>query len=944
MKKIIFLLSFYLLLQLLGYGQTSNLIHASYPLTGTELVRIVQSGNDRQTNLDSVKSFIGSGGGGAAGVSSFNGRTGAVTPQSGDYSGYFLSSITGYINANSPLSLGGSGTSGSPYSISIQQANTSQNGYISNTDWNTFNNKVTDGAYPPSNLGFIAGTSISMGYGLINASDAWTTAGCRYVNSYPTNVAVSGTGCRTAYRQLANYYMPASTPVSVINDCHFNNVRVTTGNAVRYATASTGQIACYAITHLQTGTIQFPYESTGILNTNITLSSSSGWTAATQSKMIDYGARAYWYQINSSTTRSGAAMGYKTSVVANETMTWAKVNGSTISVGTYGTDGSTNNWSRIQYAVDGVTIGTFTPNGLAYTGFVDGGTTDGLMNSAIIISGLVDTLHTVTLTFLDGGKPTAIDYIGGVITSAASKAAPYFLPDAYHMSNGAGIGYNYSGFVTTQATMGAATRYIDSAMAATFVNASIIPVRVNTNYSPATDATQVQSDGIHPTPKGISLIIPTFTSLIGEYQNQNNTNLISEPSTSRVGLIGSNPSMYFTSTTPYSVKSVVGTYGTYAFMSSNYDYANSSLNAFNSSYYTGLYSIGVTGSTTTHTWGSSTAANATPSSNMTFTQTGSNSILTIPQDAVAVDFQTPAGSGVYCYLGGYSTNSGLSWNRRQRDGRIDNSSYFTTSINYTAATSAATALLNFGFSTSAGGTYSTFHTMSQYGLNLGSSSTTGSTTTRLSLAGTSGISQINLAPQPPLTSPNNGDTSNDSTQHEIAIMSNNIKGLLPRTVFVGTANTTVTATSATTLVGTGVGTTTLPAKFFVKGKQIILSVDGVYSTSVSGGNLTVNVNLCGTTVATNTITTLPVSQTNAGFHSEVTITCQSVTSGLGTFVINGGMDYGIASQVDGKVFLNNSGSTFTQAVGTTCLVDEQVSWSASGQSITATAVKINSNN
>jgi hypothetical protein len=59
------------------------------------------------------------------------------------------------LSANSPLSYN-SGTG----VFSIQQANTSQNGFISSTDWNTFNNKFTLPSLTSGSVLFSNGTTI----------------------------------------------------------------------------------------------------------------------------------------------------------------------------------------------------------------------------------------------------------------------------------------------------------------------------------------------------------------------------------------------------------------------------------------------------------------------------------------------------------------------------------------------------------------------------------------------------------------------------------------------------------------------------------------------------------------------------------------------------------------------------------------------------------------
>lgn len=84
----------------------------------------------------------------AAGVSSFNSRTGAVSLTSGDVTGALGFTPIGLtsIGATNPLFY--SSTYGT---FSIQVANTSQGGYLTSADWNTFNSKAPAGSYLTAN-------------------------------------------------------------------------------------------------------------------------------------------------------------------------------------------------------------------------------------------------------------------------------------------------------------------------------------------------------------------------------------------------------------------------------------------------------------------------------------------------------------------------------------------------------------------------------------------------------------------------------------------------------------------------------------------------------------------------------------------------------------------------------------------------------------------------
>ena len=100
-------------------------------------------------------------------VTSVFGRTGTIDPLTGDYTTdqvtegsnlYFTNGrvdteIDSYVTASSPLSITGG-------AISIDQSDTSTDGYLSSTDWNTFNNKLG------GSFNTVASGSLSFDYGV----------------------------------------------------------------------------------------------------------------------------------------------------------------------------------------------------------------------------------------------------------------------------------------------------------------------------------------------------------------------------------------------------------------------------------------------------------------------------------------------------------------------------------------------------------------------------------------------------------------------------------------------------------------------------------------------------------------------------------------------------------------------------------------------------------
>ncbi len=77
--------------------------------------------------------------------------------------------------------------------------------------------------------------------------------------------------------------------------------------------------------------------------------------------------------------------------------------------------------------------------------------------------------------------------------------------------------------------------------------------------------------------------------------------------------------------------------------------------------------------------------------------------------------------------------------------------------------------------------------------------------------------------------------------------------VVPGVLFTSTADATVdgsASTTETTIIGTGVGSLTLPANFFVAGKTIRLSVRGKHTSSAAPPNLTIKVKLGSTVIGT----------------------------------------------------------------------------------------------
>lgn len=99
-----------------------------------------------------------------------------------------------------------------------------------------------------------------------------------------------------------------------------------------------------------------------------------------------------------------------------------------------------------------------------------------------------------------------------------------------------------------------------------------------------------------------------------------------------------------------------------------------------------------------------------------------------------------------------------------------------------------------------------------------------------------------------------------------------------RCLFTQTATATVANTTAkTSLIGSGVGTTTMPAGFLIAGRTIYLSWYGTIADLLTP-TLIIKFEVNGTAVATSTTLTLPALTGTVSCSCEVMMTCRTVGS------------------------------------------------------------------
>ncbi len=141
---------------------------------------------------------------------------------------------------------------------------------------------------------------------------------------------------------------------------------------------------------------------------------------------------------------------------------------------------------------------------------------------------------------------------------------------------------------------------------------------------------------------------------------------------------------------------------------------------------------------------------------------------------------------------------------------------------------------------------------------------------------------INASAAP--TSPTEGDVWNDSTRKCIQVYESGIKQSLEGVLFTQTEDKTVANTiTETSIIGTGVGTVSLPGSFFTAGKTIQFHMHG-YHSSTGNPSLTLKVKLGSTTIGSKTVTV--GNGSTDGYDLNGLITCRT-TGTTGTVVFMG---------------------------------------------------------
>lgn len=157
-------------------------------------------------------------------------------------------------------------------------------------------------------------------------------------------------------------------------------------------------------------------------------------------------------------------------------------------------------------------------------------------------------------------------------------------------------------------------------------------------------------------------------------------------------------------------------------------------------------------------------------------------------------------------------------------------------------------------------------------------------------------------------------------------------------LYVATASGTVASTtSETTIIGSGVGSLTLPANFLTVGKALRVRVLGVWGTTIVAPTINIKFKLGSTVIVATGAVTAPTSLSNQWFEVIVELTCRT-TGASGTVIAQGAFLNAEASATF-VAFAYPMSETSTNTVDTTgtLAVDVTATWGTSNAANTITA-------
>lgn len=178
------------------------------------------------------------------------------------------------------------------------------------------------------------------------------------------------------------------------------------------------------------------------------------------------------------------------------------------------------------------------------------------------------------------------------------------------------------------------------------------------------------------------------------------------------------------------------------------------------------------------------------------------------------------------------------------------------------------------------------------------------------------------------TTPNEGEWWNDSARKAWVSRIDGVNQTWLGVIFAATANGQVAnTTTETTLIGSGVGTLTLPANFLVAGKTIRLTAAGIFSTQLVPVALNIRFKL-GSTVIIATGAQVPSgATTNRFWWVEVLLTCRT-TGVTGTVIAQGSFFHGEATGLTAFSWEMVNVSVITLDTTASQIVDLSAQWNA----------------
>lgn len=159
-------------------------------------------------------------------------------------------------------------------------------------------------------------------------------------------------------------------------------------------------------------------------------------------------------------------------------------------------------------------------------------------------------------------------------------------------------------------------------------------------------------------------------------------------------------------------------------------------------------------------------------------------------------------------------------------------------------------------------------------------------------AGTSGTSAGNFMADPSAAPGilQNGQIWSDSTQLTLSTRQAGLTQMIVTNLFSSTADAAVSnTTTETSIIGTGVGTKTLPAAFFAPGKTLRITIEGLQNC-VAAATKRFKVKLGATTILDSAAVGMVGTTTNGYFRLVAVLTCRT-TGVSGTITGSGSFEY-----------------------------------------------------